>query len=398
MKTGLALGGGGSKGAFEIGAWNAFRELGIEFDSIAGTSIGSINAAFMASDDYDGAMRMWQSLQMDQCLEFSENRELKSTDLLSLQNANVLAKEFLTQGRLNTQPLRALLGSTIQESRVRDSRIHYGLMTALLPRLTPTPMWIEDIPEGQLIDYMMASAGFPGLQTVQIGSQRFVDGGFVDNVPISMLQDRGIRRIIAIDLIVNATIRSPLIDNIQLIYIHDRMDLGGTFDLTPSVLERNRCLGYLDTMKAFDHLAGEYYSFKPDDYQHLCRLIGTDNMRGLEQAAIAYELDRCPIYGPDEFLGQIRSCRHKVQQEYETKRRLLHIDHKFRSIMSGRLKVLNLLPSMRLAFLLELVARVRQSDSLLNIPMNHFHNLDQAAQALSRLDEIEGIQEHDCIQ
>lgn len=55
MKTGLALGGGGSKGAFEMEAWQAVRELGLEFDLIAGTSIESINAAFMVSDDYEVA-------------------------------------------------------------------------------------------------------------------------------------------------------------------------------------------------------------------------------------------------------------------------------------------------------------------------------------------------------
>ena len=44
---------------------------------------------------------------------------------------------------------------------------------------------------------------------------------------------------------------------------------------------------------------------------------------------------------------------------------------------------------MRLAFLLELAAKIRHSDSLLNIPMQHFRNLDLAAQALVRLDEYD---------
>ena len=388
MRTGLVLGGGGSKGIFEMGAWQAFREIGITFDMIVGTSIGSINAGFMAADDFDGAMQMWQQLQLDQCLAFSENQALKSADLLSLQNANVLARELLTQGGLDTTPLRELLGHYIKEDRVRASRVRYGLMTALLPRLTPMPMWIEEIPENRLIDYMMASAGFPGLQTVRIGSQKFIDGGVVDNLPISMLREAGLRRIVAVDLSASAALRSPLIDNIQITYIHDRMDLGGTFDLSPAVLERNRCLGYLDTMKAFDRLAGEYFSFSHEDHTTLRHLFGADDLRGLEQAAVAYGLDRCTIYRPDDFLHQIQGRRVAVQKEYEAKRQTLQIDHKFRAIMSGRLRVLNLLPPMKLAFLLEMGAWLKQSDSLFNIPMNHFRHLDMAVQAIARLDEV----------
>jgi len=389
MLHGLALGGGGSKGAYELGAWKAFRELGIRFDAIAGTSIGSVNAAFMVMDDFEGASRMWQDLQIDQCLCFSENQTLKSTDLLSLQNANVLARELLTQGGLNTQPLRELLGQYIDEDRVRKSPIRFGLMTALLPRITPMPLWIDDIPEGQLIDFIMASARFPGLQTVQIGDRRFIDGGVVDNVPISMLRDRGIRRVTAIDLGASVTLRSPLVDNVQLTYIHNRMDLGGTFDTTPGTLERNRKLGYLDTLKAYGQLDGEYYSFRPEDYRSLIRMLGSEHVRGLEQAAIAYDLDRSHIYHPEEFLDQIRQARQAMQAMYEEKRRLMRIDNKLRLIMSGKLRVLNLLPPMQLAFLLEIGARVRQSDSLLNIPMQHFRNLDMAAEALTRLDELD---------
>ena len=48
IKLGLALGSGGAKGFAEIGALKAFEENGLEFDVIAGTSIGSIIGAFYA--------------------------------------------------------------------------------------------------------------------------------------------------------------------------------------------------------------------------------------------------------------------------------------------------------------------------------------------------------------
>ena len=48
-KYAVTLAGGGSKGIYQIGAWKALDELGIEFEAVTGTSIGAINGAFMRS-------------------------------------------------------------------------------------------------------------------------------------------------------------------------------------------------------------------------------------------------------------------------------------------------------------------------------------------------------------
>ena len=46
--TALCLSGGGSKGAWECGVIKYLAEQGLEFDCFAGTSVGAINAAFLA--------------------------------------------------------------------------------------------------------------------------------------------------------------------------------------------------------------------------------------------------------------------------------------------------------------------------------------------------------------
>ena len=48
-KIGLALGGGGAKGAAEVGVLKVLEEAGIHVDYIAGTSIGSIVGGLYAS-------------------------------------------------------------------------------------------------------------------------------------------------------------------------------------------------------------------------------------------------------------------------------------------------------------------------------------------------------------
>ena len=60
MKYGLTLEGGGARGAYHIGAVKALLENGYEFGAIVGTSIGAINAAFLAQGDFDEIYKMWK--------------------------------------------------------------------------------------------------------------------------------------------------------------------------------------------------------------------------------------------------------------------------------------------------------------------------------------------------
>ena len=52
MKRGIVLAGGGSRGAYEIGFWQAIRELGIDYQIVTGSSVGALNGAMMASGDF----------------------------------------------------------------------------------------------------------------------------------------------------------------------------------------------------------------------------------------------------------------------------------------------------------------------------------------------------------
>ena len=59
---GLVLEGGGAKGAYQIGAWKALKEAGIHVKGIAGTSVGALNGALIAMDDFEKAERIWEKI------------------------------------------------------------------------------------------------------------------------------------------------------------------------------------------------------------------------------------------------------------------------------------------------------------------------------------------------
>ena len=69
-KLGLALAGGGGRGAYQIGVWKALRDTGLDqyITAVSGTSVGGLNAALFIQNDLDKAQRIWESISKEQIL------------------------------------------------------------------------------------------------------------------------------------------------------------------------------------------------------------------------------------------------------------------------------------------------------------------------------------------
>lgn len=85
MKQAIALAGGGTKGAYQVGAWKAMREL-IPFDIVTGTSIGSVTAALMVQGDFDRAWELWTHITggADEMLERADATPHEKRELAAL--------------------------------------------------------------------------------------------------------------------------------------------------------------------------------------------------------------------------------------------------------------------------------------------------------------------------
>lgn len=62
---GLVLGGGGAKGAYEIGVWKALRELDVPIKAVTGTSVGALNGAIIVQGDFDVAYELWTTISIE---------------------------------------------------------------------------------------------------------------------------------------------------------------------------------------------------------------------------------------------------------------------------------------------------------------------------------------------
>ena len=385
-KYAVALGGGGSKGIYQVGAWKALDELGIEYAAVTGTSIGAINGAFMVQGDFSKALEMWQNLRMEQCVNLPENVELASDNLLTVQHSGILLKEVLTRGGVDQSPLLELLSQYIDPACIYSSPVDFGLCTYSLRTRSSLKVWRCDIPANQFFQYIMASAALPGLRPVKLDDHIYLDGGIGDNLPFDMLRRKGLRNIIAIDLRQPRN-RSVSTDRLRITHICNSQDLGGTLDLSPRILARNFELGYLDTRKTFGLLDGLHYYLPVDDYQQLLSSYEDGIVPGLEQAAMLYKMPRDRVYTADEFLQSLRECREKAAVQYAAARQKIDADGIISAVRNGSLSRIKAMPSsVRLSLMMEVSADVKKNGSKWSIPLKFFHGMDQAAEALLHLE------------
>lgn len=260
-KTALVLGGGGSKGAYEMGVWKALVEMDIPYHIVCGTSIGAINGAMVAQGSYVEAQRMWDTVETNQvfAVPVQESDPLKDK---IIKTYGTFAKDFV-KGGTDTSPLKSTLESYFDEEKIRNSNIEYGLVTLEKDSLKPWELFVEDIPEGKLVDYVVASASiYPAVRPHTIDGVEFIDGTYHDNIPVSMALRKGAERIIAVDLGAFGKIKHDVLDSIEdLIYIKCYWDLGVSLVFDKTHAKKIERFGYLDAMKAFDVFDGYAYTF-----------------------------------------------------------------------------------------------------------------------------------------
>ncbi|WP_313342799.1 patatin-like phospholipase family protein [Sedimentibacter sp.] len=264
---GLVLEGGGAKGAYHVGAYKALKELNIEIGGIAGTSIGAINGAMMVQGDYDLLEKIWYSINSYELFDINEKAivDLKHFNLQEINFSYLLyqSKEILNNRGLDTSKIRVLFDTYVDEDKIRNSPIDYGIVTVNLTDKKSVELYKEDIPEGKLTDFLIASANLPAFRIEEVDGKKYLDGGFYNNLPISMLVNKGYKDIIAVRTMAVGIVRKVKNKDVRITYIQPA---DGSLGSILEALDFNReradeliKLGYYDTMKVFKKLKGFRY-------------------------------------------------------------------------------------------------------------------------------------------
>ena len=270
-ETALVLGGGGAKGAYEVGAIAALDELGIKAGSVFGTSVGALHAAMYAQGSMDAAAALWDNIRLSDVV--SEESLAIADDAENIFDHPEKLLEFITRYAqkkgVDVSPLMDILHKLIDEDKIRRSGVHLGIVTTRFPSLAMVEKRLEEMETGSLIDWLMASAScFPIFPMKQVGGDRYIDGGFCDNTPVEMAVRSGARDIVAIDIGKHRS-HTQYDRRPNITYIRTSQPLGGLLTLDSALSARNRILGYNDVMRAFSRMRGVSYSFDAVDAQAL---------------------------------------------------------------------------------------------------------------------------------
>lgn len=229
-RKGLVLSGGGARGAYQIGALKAIVEItsdmGVQnpFSVFTGSSVGSINTAYLAANagNFKGAVRrlgqMWGGL---------ESNEVYDTDLRAiLKIGSGLMLDILTGGLLgrhrnnhllNTTPLRQLIARWLPignlEENIKKGTLHgiavkaldysTGMNTTFFQGHSSILPWMraQCLAERThiTVDHVMASAAIPIVfPPVKVGDRYYGDGSVRNYTPLSPAIKMGAKRLLVI--------------------------------------------------------------------------------------------------------------------------------------------------------------------------------------------------------
>lgn len=185
MTTAFVLSGGGSLGAVQAGMMLALAERGVVPDLLVGTSVGALNAAYLASGpSYQGARSLanvWS--------------ELRRRDVFPLPGPGaVRALAGRGDHLIDAAPLRRLLTKHLPYPRLEDAP--WPVVVVATEVTTGQEVVLA---EGDAVDAVLASASLPGVfAPVEFEGHTLIDGGVVNHTPISVAVDLGADRVVVL--------------------------------------------------------------------------------------------------------------------------------------------------------------------------------------------------------
>jgi NTE family protein len=244
VSTGIVLSGGGARGAYEAGVLAGIMEVlqpkRAPFDVLCGTSVGALNAAYLASHAHmpdmnaPGLISQWQSLELNRHLKLDLRgvlgwkRRFGSDEGASLPPGSLAAAKYAGRSILDTGAIDELVQDAVLWDRLHQN-VQSGLVRALIVAALhigngKTTLFAE-MPSGVefkggrdprrtpivgpiAAEHVLASAAIPLLFPARrVGDDYYCDGGMRYNTPIAPAIRAGAQRLVVI---------SPLSDAVEV--------------------------------------------------------------------------------------------------------------------------------------------------------------------------------------
>jgi NTE family protein len=284
----LILEGGGAKCAYEFGVLKALAKANYKYKGIGGTSFGSLNGALYLENGIKALDSFWTNLSPANIF-----KEEKLNDFMEkiYSKENVFNKEALdfvveqwklgslSYDKISTQ-YQDWVKKSVNEKKIRKSKIDFGFVIVELPKMSkvlvksaskilekvsekflkkensesenpiefldlkPVNIYLENVPLGQLPDYILASSSIPVFKPVKIDENYYIDGGVCDNVPIKAMYNLGYRDFIVVR--VNPDEYNDIPSDANIKFISPKTNLGSSGMFATSNVQKLIKLGYDD--------------------------------------------------------------------------------------------------------------------------------------------------------
>ena len=204
-KIGLALGGGGAKGAAEVGVLKVLEEAGVHVDYIVGTSIGSIvgglyAAGYSASElETMFQTQEWLSLLTDRKASLGNEPYTTIDGVTYIFGFPVMDRNSRGIGVMSGGRIEQLIDSMASAkgcAEFESLKIPFRCVTADIREAKEVIL-----SKGVLCKALRASMSIPGIfKPVDYNGRLLVDGGMLNNLPVDVCRQMGADIVIAVDL------------------------------------------------------------------------------------------------------------------------------------------------------------------------------------------------------
>lgn len=252
----FVMSGGANRGALEAGALLALFEAGIKPDILVGTSAGSINASYIATNPtIEGArqlVEMW--------------KQARREDFFPGRWYNMVWRLVRGRSLFSSDPFRDSIERRLPINKRRFGDLQGVKLYITAANLTTGTLYLygED-PDASIVDAVMASTAHPlAYPPVRFGNYQLVDGGVIANVPTGIAVDKGATEI----YILNVGYGGEVVSNrgsvfgvlgqsiSMMMYQHFVMDLKYILENTDATLHHIMLSGFKDSaMWDFAHAA-----------------------------------------------------------------------------------------------------------------------------------------------
>ena len=303
-KLGLALGGGGGKGAYQIGVWKYLAEIGLDsyVSVVSGTSVGALNAVLFSDGDIKKAERIWTQQIEDTILAPHKEKDIAVSDgLLGIGN---IILDIATNGIFSRSGLKNIIMQEIDFDVLKKKPMPVYATCTRIPDLVGVSFLLNELDKKNMVRVLLASSAIPGVfKPEKVLNDFYYDGGVIpeNNVPLVPLNKTKCTQALVIPL--DDTQEFHTCYNMTV--VHPSKDLGDLFEGTLNFSKRKASelirLGYEDASTIYAESLHEL----------LCTMKGKAKMVGVDEViapfndesvrqSIVAESDVIPVLLKDE--------------------------------------------------------------------------------------------------